>query len=106
SRFFATLNWAPASRIFKRRSVDWATERPWLRVMTTSPVSLKTFFSSATRSAFCERSMPYSQKFRPPDHPAHGLEPWKIHVSEMSGGWIERRWPGPAHDRDDKATRS
>src|SRR5688572_20685020 len=58
SRFFATLYWAPASRIFKRRSVDCATERPLLRVTTTTLVSVKTFFSSSTRSAFCERSMP------------------------------------------------
>src|SRR5436305_10957385 len=56
--FFATLYWAPASRIFRRRSVDCATERPWLRVITTTLVSVKTCFSSSTRSAFCERSMP------------------------------------------------
>src|SRR6185369_13431829 len=58
SRFFATLNWAPASRIFRRSSVDCATESPRLRVTTTTLVSVKTSFSSATRSAFCERSMP------------------------------------------------
>src|SRR5688572_28933616 len=65
SRFFATLNWAPASRIFRRRSVDCATDRPRLRVMTTTLVSVKTFFSSATRSAFCERSMPTPFTVRP-----------------------------------------
>jgi len=40
--------------------VDWATVMPRLRVITTTPTSLKTAFSDATDSAFCERSMPYS----------------------------------------------
>ena len=59
-RFFETLSDAPASRIFTRRAVDWATVMPRLRVTTTTPTSLKIALRAATDSAFCERSMPYS----------------------------------------------
>ena len=41
-------------------SVAQSTDRPRLRVMTTTPASLKTALSWATASVFCERSMPYS----------------------------------------------
>src|SRR5215218_2681887 len=89
SRFFATLYWAPASRIFRRRSVDCAPERPWLRVITTTLVSEKTFFSSSTRSAFCERSMP-TPNYRPertPNEVQQKPRQRRLNV-DVRGAWI------------------
>jgi hypothetical protein len=56
SRFFATLNFAPAARILVRRSVTSATVNPLLRVTTTIDVSANTDASEATKSRFSVRS--------------------------------------------------
>src|ERR1700709_2230058 len=69
--FLETLNDAPASRIFTRRAVVWATVMPRLRVTTTTPTSLKLAFRAAIAPAFCERSM------LTPSHLTARGNPWR-----------------------------
>jgi hypothetical protein len=59
--------------------------------MTTTLVSVKTFFSSATRSAFCERSMP--TPLSAPGGPEAEVQPTFPHHCEKAycpWGWGSR----------------
>ena len=56
SRFLVTLKLAPAFRISRRNSVDFATDKPFWLVTTTRVAPEKATLNEATNSSFCVRS--------------------------------------------------